>query len=293
VLAALVAAACGGGGGGSGGGSTPTPPVQPSFTIATAGDIADCEFVPVAESGAARTAALVTAQDAVVLTLGDTTYPVGAPAEFTNCFQPTWGAFKARIRPVPGNHEYMTPGAAGYFGYFGAQAGPDQRGYYSFDLNGWHFIALNSSVDASPGSPQYQWLAADLASSTALCTIAYWHYPVFSSAQNGSVAHMQAVFAALQAAGVEIVLNGHDHVYERFAPQTASGTPDARGVREFIVGTGGKDLYAFRTPQPNSEVRYNATHGVLRLSLGTDRYDWDYVPTAGTFRDTGSDVCHR
>ena len=144
-----------------------------------------------------------------------------------------------------GNHEYYTPGAEGYFSYFGAQAGPDRRGYYSFDHGGWHFISLNSNIDASPGSAQYQWLAADLASFGAtLCTIAYWHYPVFSSGQHGNVPHMAKVFEALQAAGVDIVLSGHDHVYERFAPQNADGVADpARGIREFVVGTGGAEHY--------------------------------------------------
>jgi len=292
MLAILLLGACGGGGGGGGG-----PPPESTFTVAVAGDIADCDGNgPVAASAYAKTAALVTPWDVVVLTLGDTTYPIGAPTEFATCFNPTWGAFKDRIRPTAGNHEYYTPGAEGYFSFFGAQAGPDRRGYYSFDFGGWHFISLNSNIDASPESAQYQWLTADLASSrTALCTIAYWHYPVFSSGQHGNIPYMAKVFEALQGAGVEIVLSGHDHVYERFAPQNADGVADpVRGIREFVVGTGGAENYLLETPRPNSEVRDNTSHGILRLTLGPSSYSWQYVPVAGaTFRDAGSDTCHR
>jgi hypothetical protein len=292
VWLALLLAGCGGGGGGGGGGTSP----EATFTIVAAGDIADCGDGAAASSMAAKTAALVNPQDALVLTLGDTTYPVGAPTEFANCFHPTWGAFKDRIRPTVGNHEYDTPGAEGYFSYFGAQAGPDRRGYYSFDFGGWHFISLNSNIDASPQSAQYLWLTADLASSRSTpCTIAYWHYPVFSSGQHGSVPQMAQVFAALQAAGVDIVLSGHDHIYERFAPQNADGAANsARGTRAFIAGTGGAELYLLGTPLPNSEVRDNTTHGVLRLTLGQDTYSWQFVPVGGgAARDAGKGTCNR
>ena len=294
ILAVMLLAGCGGGGGGSSSGGTPPPEV--TFTIAAAGDIADCDGdEPVLTSNYAKTAALVSPQDAVVLTLGDTTYPIGAPVEFTTCFVPTWGAFKDRIRPTPGNHEYYTPNADGYFNYFGTQAGPDRRGYYSFDYGGWHFISLNSNIDASPGSAQYAWLAADLAGSQATrCTIAYWHYPVFSSGEHGNVAQMAKVFEALQASGVDIVLSGHDHIYERFAPQNADGVANpARGIREFVVGTGGSENYLLMATRPNSEVRNNTSHGILRLTLGQTGYSWQYVPIAGSnFSDAGSDTCH-
>jgi hypothetical protein len=296
MAAALLLSACGGGGGGgSSGGGGVTPPAPVTFNVVAAGDIAQCGSSPAAASAAAKTAALVGAQDVLVLTLGDNAYEVGSADEFANCFQPTWGAFKDRIRPALGNHDYYTPDAAGYFGYFGTRAGPDTRGYYSFDFNGWHFISLNSMIDTGPGSAQYQWLASDLAASNALCTIAYWHFPAFSSGEkHGSYAKMQPMFAALQGAGVEIVLAGDEHLYERFAPQNGLGVADpARGVRQFVVGTGGASLYTFAAPLPNSEVRYNATHGILRLNLGTDRYSWEFVPTSGTFRDSGSDTCHR
>jgi len=270
---------------------TPAP-----VTIVAAGDIAQCGHASAAASGAARTAALVDAQDALVLTLGDNAYDKGTAAEFAGCFQPTWGAFKDRIRPSPGNHEYETSGAAGYFGYFGAQAGPDNRGYYSFDYGGWHFISLNSQVDVSVESEQYRWLVADLAQSRdSLCTIAYWHYPAFNSgAKHGSIEAMKPFFDAAYSAGVEIVLSGHEHIYERFAPQTADGTADpARGVREFVVGTGGAGLYPIGQPLPNSEFRDNTNWGVLRLTNDQSRYRWGFVPVGGGDAiDSGTGTCH-
>jgi hypothetical protein len=268
-----------------------------SFTIAAAGDIAKCSGRPAHLSVAAATAALVAPTDAVVLTLGDNAYDSGTHEEFANCFDPTWGAFKERIRPSPGNHEYRTPDAAAYFDYFGALAGPDRRGYYSFDVGGWHFIAIDSMIDTAVGSPQFEWLLADLAGSSAkLCTIAYWHYPPFSSgSHHGSYPKMLPMFAALHAAGVEILLVGDEHLYERFAPQDARGAADpARGVREFIVGTGGADLYSFGTPLPNSEARISGKHGVLRLTLGADGYAWQFVAVGGgPALDAGSAYCHK
>jgi hypothetical protein len=231
-----------------------------------------------------------------VLTLGDNVYEDGTPEEFARCFQPTWGAFKDRIRPSPGNHDYNTRGADGYFGYFGAQAGLDRRGYYSFDYGGWHFISLNSQVDVSIQSEQYRWLIADLANSrSSLCTIAYWHYPAFSSGtRHGSIERMRPFFDALYTAGAEIVLSGHEHVYERFAPQRADGTADPeRGVREFVVGTGGAELYPLGHPILNSEFRDNTTWGVLRLTLDHGSYTWRFVPIGGgDASDFGTGTCH-
>jgi hypothetical protein len=274
-------------------GCVPPAPV----TIVAAGDIAQCHHLPAAGSVAAKTAALVTREDVLVLTLGDHAYEYGTPAEFADCFQPTWGVFKSRIRPSPGNHDYYTTDAEGYYGYFGAQAGPDRRGYYSFDYRGWHFISLNSLVDVSAESPQYAWLESDLArTSDSLCTIAYWHYPAYNSgATYGNVMAMRTFFDVLYKAGVEIVLSGHEHIYERFAPQTADGTADpARGVRQFVVGTGGHDLNQLATPQPNSEFRQNTTWGVLRLTLGDGNYSWRYMPVGGGAPlDSGTGTCHR
>jgi acid phosphatase type 7 len=272
-----------------------SPPT--SFTIAVAADIGQCFGGPAAGSGAARTAVLVSRHDVLVLTAGDNTYDYGTPEEFTNCFAPTWGAFKDRIFPTVGNHEYYTVGAEGYFGYFGAQAGPDRRGYYSFDYGGWHFISLNSVASFAAGSEQAVWLAADLAQSRdTLCTIALLHYPAFNSgAGYGSVMAMRPVFAALQDAGVELLLAGHEHVYERFAPQRADGTADpARGLSQFVVGSGGHTLNAFGGPLPNSEFRYNANWGILRLTLGQGSYGWQFLPVGGGAPvDSGTGTCHR
>lgn len=274
----------------------PPDPVEAPVTIVAAGDIADCGADGTQFPIAALTAALIEPTDRAVLTLGDNTYPVGAPKEFEDCFEPTWGRFKDRIRPSPGNHDYMTTDADGYFGYFGATAGPGLRGYYSFDLGGWHFVSLNSNVEAGIGSAQYEWLRADLAeSSDVLCTLAYWHHPVFTSGPHGNNPHMSEIFELLHAAGAEIVLVGHDHDYERFAPQDVHGQPDSeRGVRSFTVGTGGARLYTFRATQPNSEVRDRSTHGVLRLTLVAGAYRWAFMPVGGgPARDEGAGDCHR
>ena len=264
-------------------------------SIVAAGDIADCGADGTQFPYATHTAALVEPTDAAILTLGDNTYPIGAPKEFEDCFQPLWGRFRERIRPSPGNHDYMTTNADGYYDYFGDAAGPGRRGYYSFDLGRWHVISLNSNVDAGVGSAQYAWLQADLAASGALCTLAYWHHPLFSSGPHGNDPRMAAVFGLLHGAGAEIVLVGHDHLYERFAPQDASGQPDfERGIRSFTVGTGGARLYSLRAPQPNSEVRDDSTHGVLRLVLGADDYEWNFMPAGGgPPRDHGRTSCHR
>lgn len=291
AAAALVLAACR---------ASPTPEPAPAtwrsaVTIVAAGDIADCANVAAAESAAARTAALVRPDDALVLTVGDNTYPDGAPAEFTDCFDPTWGRFAGRLRPAPGNHEYRTPGAEGYFAYFGERAGPDRRGYYSFDLPGWHVVSLNSNVDATAGSEQHRWLVDDLrAASGASCVLAVWHHPVFSSGPHGNDMRMRDALAALHAAGADIVLVGHDHVYERMAPHDADGRADPQGVRSFTVGTGGARLYRFKQPHPLSVARDASSHGVLRLTLGDGGYRWEFVPVGGGApRDVGEAVCRR
>lgn len=281
---------------GAAGAAPPPEAGEAPVTIVAAGDIADCGSDGTQFPQAALTAALVEPTDRAVLTIGDNTYPVGAPKEFEDCFEPTWGRFRDRIRPSPGNHDYMTTGADGYFGYFGAAAGPERRGYYSFDLGGWHFVSLNSNVEAGVDSAQYEWLRADLAASAdALCTLVYWHHPVFSSGPHGNNPHMAAIFELLHTAGADIVLVGHDHVYERFAPQDARGQPDPeRGIRSFTVGTGGARLYSFRAPQPGSEVRDRSTYGVLRLTLGATGYLWAFIPVGGgPVRDEGAAECHR
>jgi hypothetical protein len=272
------------------------PPNPPrTVTVVAAGDIADCGNDGTMFPMATLTAALVSPSDSAVLTLGDNTYPIGAPKEFSDCLELSWGPLKSRIRPSPGNHDYMTTDAAGYFAYFGAAAGPGRRGYYSYELGAWHVVALNSNVDASIGSPQYLWLQRDLADAVgARCTLAYWHHPVFSSGPHGNDPKMAEIYRLLHAAGAELVLVGHDHVYERFAPQDADGRADPeRGIRSFTAGTGGARLYSWKTVRENSEFRDNSAHGLLRLDLEESGYRWAFVPVGGgPPRDEGRGDCH-
>ncbi|QJE00458.1 alkaline phosphatase [Massilia forsythiae] len=270
------------------------------ITVYAAGDIADCRYRAAAWSGAAATAATVAAglarePDAVVLTLGDHTYPIGTAREFSDCYEPTWGRFKARTWPAPGNHEYATANAAPYFAYFGARAGP---GYYSIDLQGWHVVSLDSNLGPDRQAAQLAWLRADLAAHPARCLLAFWHHPLYSSGGHGSVPAMRDAWELLQQAGAELVLSGHDHEYERFAPQDAHGRLDrAHGVRQFVVGTGGAFPTPFLLTVANSELRDSSRTGVLRLRLREDGYDWAFLesnkitPFEAAPPDRGSDTC--
>jgi acid phosphatase type 7 len=275
------------------------PAAVNSVTVYAAGDIADCRKSPPEASGAAKTATIIQAglaqdSNAKVISLGDNTYPVGLPLEFSSCYEPTWGQFKARTLPSPGNHEYYTAGAPGYYGYFGASAGQPLQGYYSAELGKWHVVSLNSNLQGAALQAQTDWLKADLAQHKTRCTLAFWHHPVYSSGRHGSSALMSGAWQALQDAGVDLLLVSHDHHYERFAPQNGSGQrDDAGGIRQFVVGTGGAGLTALNTRQPNSEVSDNATHGVLKLVLKDNGYDWQFLPVAGArFADSGSAQCH-
>jgi len=229
----------------------------------------------------------------VVFTAGDNAYGEGTRGQFAGCYDQHWGRHRSITRPAPGNHDYKTKGAAPYFDYFGERAGPAGRGYYSYDVGDWHLISLNSEISTSTGSAQERWLRDDLKGTTKRCVLAYWHKPRFSSGKHGSLTALQPLWEALYQHGAEVVLNGHDHDYERFAPQTPGGEPDeARGIRQFVVGTGGRSLRAFESPVANSEVRHNRTHGLLKLTLGADSYSWAFIPVSGTFRDSGSGTCH-
>ncbi len=237
-------------------------------------------------------AALLDGISGTVFTAGDNAYPTGAAADFGGCYEPSWGRHKARTRPTPGNHDYDTSGAAPYYAYFGASAGPAGRGYYSYDLGSWHVVSLNSEVDATSTSAQLQWLRDDLAAHPAACTLAYWHTPLFSSGEHGNLPVMQEVWKLLHEKGADVVINGHDHDYERFAPQNPYGQADPSGIREFVVGTGGTSERAFSALRANSEVRNRDTWGVLKLTLHATSYDWQFVPVAGkTFTDSGSGAC--
>jgi hypothetical protein len=261
--------------------------------LAAAGDVANCG------PGAAITAGLLDALPGTVAVLGDAAYDDGTPDEFARCYDPTWGRHRARTRPAVGNHEYGTEGAAGYFDYFGAAAGERGKGWYSYELGTWHVVVLNSNCaeagGCQAGSPQELWLRADLAADDARCTLAYMHHPRFSSgnAHGGSPA-VSPLWQALESDGAELVLAGHDHDYERFAPQTTAGALDLqRGVRQFVVGTGGASLRSFGGAEPNSEARSNTAFGVLHLRLRDGRYDWRFVAQPGaSFADSGTGTCH-
>jgi hypothetical protein len=271
------------------------PPASDPVLVG-AGDIASCDEIGEDEATAALLDAL---PEATVFTTGDNVYSSGTPSEFANCYDPTWGRAKSRTFPSPGNHDYATSGAAGYFGYFGAAAGDPSKGYYSYDLGTWHVIVLNDNCTyiggCEAGSAQEQWLRADLAAHPADCTLAYWHQPRFSSGStHGSRPSIQPFWQALYEHGADVVLNGHEHHYERFLPQTPDGTLDnAYGITEFVVGTGGYLHYPFGTILANSAARSSDTHGVLELTLHSDGYDWEFLPVAGkTYTDSGSAACH-
>jgi hypothetical protein len=232
---------------------------------------------------------------AAVLTLGDEQYVEGRLSAFRRSYAPTWGRRLSITHPAPGNHEAMS-GGGGFYAYFGKRAGSLRRPYYSFNIGSWHLVALDSdcssSAGCSRGSPQERWLAADLRHHRSRCTLAFWHEPRFSSGGHGNHAQYQPFWRDLFDAGADVVLNGHDHDYERFAPQTPTGKPDPNGLREFVVGTGGKDLRTFHLIKPNSEVR-SSTFGVLELRLRPSSYSWRFVPIAGsTFTDSGTGRCH-
>jgi hypothetical protein len=258
-----------------------------------AGDIASCT-----SSGDSATGALIDRIPGTVFAAGDTAYESGTAAQFTNCYRPTWGSFKWRTRPVPGNHEYLTAGAGPYFAYFGAQAGTAGQGWYAYDVGTWRIYSLNANCASvggcGPGSAQEAWLRTDLAANPRACMAAIWHQPLFSSGVHGGTDATRPLWDALYEAGADLVINGHDHDYERFAPQRPDGTADAStGIREFVVGTGGTGLRSFSTIQANSEVRKAGVLGVLKLELKTAGYTWRFVPVAGsTWTDSGSASCH-
>lgn len=266
----------------------------PSATILVAGDIASCEWQ--ADSATAR---LVDGLSGIVMTAGDNAYQEGTYRQFRDCYDPTWGRFRERTRPTPGNHDWYTTGARGYFRYFGDLAGPADRGYYAFDAGPWRVYALTSDCSdvggCRKGSAQHTWLKQDLAAHPTHCVLAVWHQPRFSSGPHGDSKRPISLLQRLHRSGADVVVNGHDHIYERFAPAGPDGTLDRTyGVRQFIVGTGGGPLYRVQEPfAPNSRIRDATSHGVLKLTLEADRYTWEFLPVPGdTLRDEGSGTCH-
>jgi hypothetical protein len=288
VLLCAIVASCSGGETPFSPSPPPPPPPVGGDVLLAAGDIGEC-LLP----GAEQTARLLDGLRGTILALGDIAYPRGSHLDFGRCYHPHWGRHLDRTMPVPGNHEYETPGAEGYFTYFGDNAGPPGLGYYRFSRPGWLIVALNSEISMAEGSPQLAWLRAELAASRTACTLAFWHRPLFSSGPNGNNPDTRPLFRALYDAGADVVLSGHDHSYERFAPQDPDGRPDqARGIRQFVVGTGGARLSPIGVSRPNSEAR-GSEWGVLRLTLHATTFEWEFIPIAGgAYRDSGTGQCH-
>jgi hypothetical protein len=271
--------------------ATVTSTATGAAVLVGAGDIAVCGI-----TGDEQTAKLIDGIPGTVATFGDNSNDEGTAAQYANCYDPTWGRLKARTKPAVGNHDYLTSSGTPYFNYFGAAAHPT-KAYYSYDLGSWHVVVLNSECShvggCQAGSAQEQWLKADLAANQKRCTLAYWHEPRFSSGQWGNHTRYDAFWQDLYQAHATLVLNGHDHDYERFAPQNPSGKADPNGIREFVVGTGGAGAGPLNSAQPNSEVRHTGTWGVIKLTLQATSYSWDFIPVAGqTFTDSGSESCN-
>lgn len=273
------------------GGGTPPPvgnnPLTGQTVVALGvGDIGMCN-----QPAVAQTARLVAGLEGLLLLAGDIAYLHGSAADFRNCFNPEWGRFRSRWHPVPGNHEYETPGAGAYFDYFGEAAGADRTGYYSFMAGDWLILMLNSNIPAGRNSAQWEFVRAALNAQRTPCTLAVWHHPLFTSGPNGPNAFMRDMWALLETAKAELILNGHDHLYERFARQMSDGRPDpALGIRQLTAGTGGAELYRFVREAPNSEARI-MEFGVVRLTLRPAQVDWEFLNLSGNAVDRGLDTC--
>jgi hypothetical protein len=273
--------------------------VEQTFTLVGAGDIASCK----APEGAQATAKLIEQIPGTVFAAGDLAYEKGTAGEFKNCYDPAWGRFKDRTRPALGNHEYVDRTASGYFQYWGTRAGPVDKGFYSYDLGAWHIVVLNTNCaikemgGCGKDSPQETWLREDLANHADSCILAYGHHALFSSGVFKSHAlhpELRPLWQDLYAAHADLILAGHEHSYERFAPQDPDGKPDPEhGIREIVAGTGGRSHDPLGFATPNSEVREWETYGVLKLTLAPGKYNWEFIPVEGQmFRDSGSGVCH-
>ncbi|ATB29924.1 metallophosphoesterase family protein [Melittangium boletus] len=264
------------------------PPVTMPQVVLAAGDIGNCN-----SEGDEATAALLDGLPGTILTLGDNAYPTGSAEAFARCYEPTWGRHKARTRPVPGNHEYLEPEAGPYFDYFGEAAGERGKGYYSYELGTWHVVALNTELTGAASVEQQRWLREDLKAHPTRCTLAYMHRPLFTSMAVRNNVFVRPLWEALAEAGAEVVLAGHDHFYERFAPQTPFGEMDAeKGLREFVVGTGGTFFYPLEPAPASSVMRLGDKHGVLKLTLEETGYTWEFLQVDGGVGDQGRGECH-
>jgi hypothetical protein len=268
----------------------PGPPFSPSLQTArvvVVGDIGMCSERVAVE----RTAALVERSPGDLLLAGDLAYMQGSLQNFRDCFDPAWGKFRGRWRPVPGNHEYETAAAAGYRQYFGDSAGAVGRTYYSFRTGDWLVLMIDSNESVRTGSAQYEFVRAALTATRAPCTLAVWHHPLFTSGPNGPQNYMRDVWRLLYDNDADVVVAGHDHLYERFGKQDVDGRSDVRGLRQFIAGTGGAQLYDPQRQEANSQIRLKA-HGVLQLTLAPNGYQWAFVDVTGATLDSGADGCH-
>jgi len=274
-------------------------PPNDSYVLVGAGDIASCKY----PEGAEATAKLIEKIPGAVFAAGDLAYEHGSAAEFKNCYDRTWGKFKDRTRPALGNHEYADPGAAAYFQYWGEQAGEAGKGYYSYELGVWHIVVLNTNCAApglggcGKGSPQELWLYDDLKTHPNSCIAAYGHHALYSSGifrKHAVHPELRQLWIDLYEAHADLMLVGHEHSYERFAPQDPEGKLDfTHGIREIVTGTGGRSHDPLGFAVPNSEVRNADTFGVLKVTLSPHAYTWEFVPVrGGTFRDSGAGVCH-
>lgn len=277
----------------------PAKPQPNSYVLVGAGDIAGCSSL----AGAAATAKLIAQIPGTVFAAGDLAYDRGTAEEFSKCYDSTWGKFKDRTRPVPGNHEYASAGGLAYFAYWGERAGPRGKGYYSYELGNWHIVALNTNCDApgvggcGSGSEQEKWLRGDLAAHLKSCIVAYGHHALYSSGllkRHAMHPELRDLWRDLYAAHAEVMLAGHEHSYERFAPQDPDGHLDPQnGIREIVVGTGGRSHDPLGLAMPNSEQRNADTFGVLKLTLSAAKYTWEFVPVNGEegFHDAGEGTC--
>jgi hypothetical protein len=262
-------------------------PSGATVQVVAVGDIGMCSEREAVE----RTAALVDRSPGLLLLAGDLAYMHGTLDDFQKCFDPAWGRFRSRWQPVPGNHEYETPNAAGYRQYFGAAATPTGRTFYSFRNGDWLMLMLDSSIPLRAGSEQFEFVRSTMLSTQAPCTLVVAHHPLFTSGPNGSNAFMRDMWRVLYDHNADVIIGGHDHFYERFGKQDADGRSDARGIRQFIVGTGGARLYEFQRQEPNSQARHRV-HGALRVTLMPTSYQWTFVDTSGAVLDAGTDGCH-
>jgi hypothetical protein len=266
--------------------SGPGPIVQTTVLLA-AGDIGVC-----GSRGAAETGEMLDALQGTILALGDIAYPHGTAYDFINCYEPVWGRHKSRTRPTTGNHEYEAAAAQPYFDYFGALAGPPGVGYYSFKAGDWLVLSLNSNIPVGNTTAQVQWIRSELTANTSRCALAYFHHPLYSSGPNGDNARLAGLWQLLYDMGVDVILSGHEHLYERYGPMTPDGQRnDAKGIRQFVVGTGGAGLYSISRLHPVSEVQV-ISHGLLKLTLSSQAYQWEFLQTSGVRGDFGQDVCH-